>query len=114
MHQYLGERKCGHRSCCALEENHDRIVADLADKLAEWEGMEPKTKTVDLGDDMGTVVVPVDRSEVVRPTYPDYYALRSREYPDLKEQLDAVFKGGDALEDMRLKITEIKSRYPKP
>jgi hypothetical protein len=57
--------------------------------------------------------VDIDKSEVVRPDNPDYYALRRAEYPSLADQLDAMWKGGEAATAMTAKIAEVKSKYPK-
>lgn len=43
----------------------------------------------------------------------NYVELRRNEYPDVREQLDALWKGGPALEEMRQRILEVKSKYPK-
>jgi hypothetical protein len=42
-----------------------------------------------------------------------YRDLRRAEYPPIEEQLDAIWKGGSALELMKLQITNIKQKYPK-
>jgi|688.fasta_scaffold03482_31 hypothetical protein len=42
-----------------------------------------------------------------------YNQARRREYPDIRDQLDAIWKGGDALEEMRRKVMEVKEKYPK-
>jgi hypothetical protein len=42
-----------------------------------------------------------------------YSESRALEYPPMKEQLDALWKGGDAQEAMRQKIIAIKDKYPK-
>ena len=43
-----------------------------------------------------------------------YAQARYREYPSIRDQLDAIWKGGDAMEAMRQNILEIKNKYPKP
>lgn len=43
----------------------------------------------------------------------DYSELRREEYPPIAEQLDALWKGGDALEEMRQRVLEVKRKYPK-
>jgi hypothetical protein len=58
--------------------------------------------------------VDIDKSEVVRPDNPDYYAKRRAEYPSLADQLDAMWKGGEAAAEMTAKIAEVKAKYPKP
>jgi hypothetical protein len=44
----------------------------------------------------------------------DYAELRRNDYPDIKDQLDALWKGGEALEAMRQKVLDVKVKYPKP
>jgi DNA-binding transcriptional regulator GbsR (MarR family) len=44
----------------------------------------------------------------------EYQRQRAPEYPDIKDQLDAIWKGGDAYEEMLAKIMEVKAKYPKP
>ena len=39
---------------------------------------------------------------------------RRRAYPTLEDQLDAIWKGGQAMEDMRAKIQAVKDKFPKP
>lgn len=43
----------------------------------------------------------------------DYRDLRKADYPPIAEQLDALWKGGDALEEMRVRVLEVKQRFPK-
>lgn len=48
------------------------------------------------------------------PNYiPTYDVLRSYEYPSIGDQLDAIWKGGNYLEEMRDKVLAIKAKYPK-
>lgn len=42
-----------------------------------------------------------------------YAERRKAEYPPIEEQLDALWKGGDALEEMRQRVLGVKKRYPK-
>ena len=44
---------------------------------------------------------------------PDYATRRAAEYPPLVEQLDALWKGGSSLEEMREHILGVKAKYPK-
>ena len=89
------------------------IKADIDAKEAAWVAS-PKTREVTDHFTNETQTVEIDKSEVVRPDNPDYYARRRAEYPALGEQLDALWKGGDAAAAMAAKILEIKSKYPKP
>ena len=44
----------------------------------------------------------------------DYEALRYDEYPPLRDQLDALWKGGEAATHMASLVQAIKDKYPKP
>lgn len=43
----------------------------------------------------------------------EYQRLRSQEYPQVTDQLDALFKAGLFPEDMAAKIQAVKDKYPK-
>jgi len=43
----------------------------------------------------------------------DWFSLREDAYPPLKDQLDAMWKGGEAAQDMAALVQSIKDRYPK-
>jgi hypothetical protein len=43
-----------------------------------------------------------------------YQRRRKAEYPSIGDQLDALWKGGTALEEMAGKIQQVKEKYPKP
>lgn len=89
------------------------IYADIDAKEAAWAAA-PKTREITDPMTNETRTVDIDKSEVVRPDNPDYYALRRAEYPALGEQLDALWKGNDAAAAMAARILEVKSKYPKP
>jgi len=42
-----------------------------------------------------------------------YMAKRSAEYPAIGDQLDALWKGGDAAAEMLAKVQAVKAKYPK-
>jgi len=44
----------------------------------------------------------------------DYAELRRKEYPAIGDQLDALWKGGVALEEMAQKVAAVKAKFPKP
>ncbi len=89
------------------------IYADIDAKEAAWAALTPKTR--EIPDPMGgePQTVDIDKSEVVRPDNPDYYALRRAEYPSLADQLDAMWKGGEAATAMTAQIAAVKAKYPK-
>lgn len=90
------------------------VIAEIDYKEAEWAALEPKTREIQDPMTGETTTVDIDKSEVVRPEIPDYYAKRRAEYPPVGDQLDAQWKGGDDAAAMLLKIQAVKDKYPKP
>ena len=90
-----------------------RIKAEIDAKEAIW-AASPKTREV--ADSMAgdTKTVAIDKSEIVRPDVPDYYAKRRAEYPAIGDQMDAMWKGGQDSAGMVAKIQAVKTKYPKP
>jgi hypothetical protein len=43
-----------------------------------------------------------------------YKSERSAEYPPIGDQLDALWKGGEAAAEMLAKVQAVKAKYPKP
>jgi uncharacterized small protein (DUF1192 family) len=43
-----------------------------------------------------------------------YARSRAAEYPAIGDQLDALWKGGAAAEEMLAAVMAVKSKYPKP
>jgi hypothetical protein len=43
-----------------------------------------------------------------------YIEKRKREYPPIGDQLDALWKGGEAAAEMLSKVQAVKAKYPKP
>ena len=59
---------------------------------------------------------PVSYNEAVVQAYIDahaYIAKRQSEYPTISDQLDALWKGGDAQTEMLAKVMAVKAKYPK-
>ena len=44
----------------------------------------------------------------------EYQRKRAAEYPPIGDQLDALWKGGDAAAEMLAKVQAVKTKYPKP
>lgn len=42
-----------------------------------------------------------------------YIAKRQAEYPPIGDQLDALWKGGEAAAEMLAKVQAVKNKYPK-
>ena len=42
-----------------------------------------------------------------------YQRDRAAEYPDIGDQLDALWKGGDAAQTMLAQVQAVKNKYPK-
>ena len=53
-------------------------------------------------------------SWVEQETPTSYQKKRREAYPSIGDQLDALWKGGSALEQMEANIMAIKALYPKP
>jgi hypothetical protein len=43
----------------------------------------------------------------------EYQRQRATEYPPIGDQLDALWKGGEAAAEMLAKVQAVKSKYPK-
>jgi hypothetical protein len=59
---------------------------------------------------------PVIYDETAVQAYVDahsYIAKRQSEYPSIGDQLDALWKGGDAQTEMLAKVMAVKAKYPK-
>jgi len=58
--------------------------------------------------------VEIDLAQVNAWVDPDAYKFaRVREYPSIGDQLDALWKGGDAAAEMLAKVQAVKVKYPK-
>ena len=88
-----------------------RIKAEIDAQEALW-AASPKMREIEGIN--GTETIAIDKSEIVRADNPDYYASRRAEYPALADQLDAMWKGADAMTAMAAKIAAVKAKYPKP
>ena len=59
---------------------------------------------------------PVVYNEATVQAYIDahtYITKRQSEYPPIGDQLDALWKGGDAAAEMLTKVQAVKTKYPK-
>lgn len=91
-----------------------RLKAEIDAKEAEWAALTPKTRETTDPMTGETTTVDIEKSEIVRPDVPDYYAKRRTEYPSLGDQLDAFWKGGVEEANMFDRIQAVKAKYPKP
>lgn len=71
-----------------------------------------------VGNPMPAGAVEVDETPVVTDKgrmvlASDWHSLREDAYPPLKDQLDAMWKGGEAAQEMAALVQSIKDRYPK-
>ena len=78
----------------------------------------PTVVTIDDGagafDAQGNQVT-IDMTLVNAWVDPDTYKYnRVKEYPSIGDQLDALWKGGDAAAEMLAKVQAVKTKYPKP
>jgi hypothetical protein len=59
---------------------------------------------------------PIQYDEATVQAYMDAHAYiekRVAEYPPIGDQLDALWKGGDAAAEMLAKVQAVKTKYPK-
>ena len=96
-----------------MAQSEAAIKAQIDAKEAAWAALTPKTREVTDPITGETKTVPIEKSEIVRPDIPDYYAKRRAEYPTIGDQLDALWKGGEAQANMFDAIVAIKNKYPK-
>jgi hypothetical protein len=52
--------------------------------------------------------------KVVGNPAPVYWQGRIEDYPGIADQLDAIWKGGEAMENMRKTVMAVKAKWPKP
>ena len=97
-----------------IENSEATVKAQIDAKEAEWEALDPRTREIEDPLTGETTTVDIEKSEIVKPDIPDYYAKRRAEYPPLGDQLDALWKGGEAEVEMFAKIQAVKDKYPKP
>ena len=64
----------------------------------------------------GSVPITDTEAEALRPVAPapTYQELRAAAYPPITDQLDAMWKGGDAQAAMLETILAVKAEFPKP
>lgn len=98
-----------------IQQISPNIIEDINTKEQLWSDLDPKTRTIIDPTTGQSTEIEILKSEIVKPNIPDYYALRRQEYPSLGDQLDAIWKGIDSQSylDMKSRIAEIKSKYPK-
>jgi hypothetical protein len=63
----------------------------------------------------GSVPISDAEAEALRPKPAEltYAQKRAAEYPAIGDQLDALWKGGDAAAEMLAKVQAVKAKYPK-
>jgi hypothetical protein len=78
--------------------------------------LNPTVVTIRGDDAFDAAGNPVVYDEAVVQAYIDanaYIAKRVAEYPPIGDQLDALWKGGDAAAEMLAKVQAVKAKYPK-
>ena len=72
-----------------------------------------KTVGTDAFDKDGNQIT-IDLTQVNAWVDPEaYIAKRVAEYPSIGDQLDALWKGGDAQTEMLAKVMAVKAKHPK-
>lgn len=76
-----------------------------------WDGVDPTTREeYDASIVWHSVNEKITWDEVYAELYKE---MRRLEYPLIGDQLDALWKGGDAASEMLQLINEVKNKYPK-
>jgi hypothetical protein len=98
-----------------LQSVEQSIYADIDRKEAQWSSLTPKTRSVFDLDTNQEIVVDIQKEEIVKPDYPDYYAKRRAEYPSLADQIGALINqnSSPSFTEIQAKIAAVKSKYPK-
>jgi hypothetical protein len=76
----------------------------------------PQIKVIRGDDAFDSAGNPVAYDEATVQAYIDAHAYiekRRGEYPPIGDQLDALWKGGDAAAEMLAKVQAVKTKYPK-
>ena len=76
----------------------------------------PDAKVIRGDDAFDAAGNPVQYDEAAVQAYIDanaYKAKRVAEYPPIGDQLDALWKGGEAAAEMLAKVQAVKAKYPK-
>lgn len=79
-------------------------------------GAYPSVATIIGNDAFDADGNPVQYDEAAVQAYIDahsYIGKRQSEYPTIGDQLDALWKGGDAQTEMLAKVMAVKAKYPK-
>jgi hypothetical protein len=85
--------------------NHESIYA-----------LHPTVVTVrgDIAYDAQDNIVEYDKAAVeAHAASKEYITKRAAEYPSIGDQLDALWKGGDAATEMLALVQAVKNKYPK-
>ena len=87
------------------------VIGDTYDGLQwlekpVWEGGQKKPTKEEVEAEVARLQAEYDAKEYQRQRVP--------EYPSIGDQLDAIWKGGDAYDAMLAKVMAIKDKYPKP
>ncbi len=85
--------------------NKKWILAGNDYESLDWHDELPKPTKAELDSQWSAVQAYVDAHA--------YIAKRAAEYPSIGDQLDALWKGGDAAAEMLAKVQAVKAKYPK-
>lgn len=82
------------------------LRGDFTYACLEWQDESaPKPSEAEVTAAMAAVDAEYERNE--------YQRLRAPEYPPIGDQLDALWKGGDAAAEMLARVQAVKAKYPK-
>jgi len=88
----------------------------MINKFSSIYALYPTVVTVrgDIAYDKDENIVEYDKAAVeAHASSKEYITKRAAEYPSIGDQLDALWKGGDAAAEMLAKVQAVKNKYPK-
>jgi hypothetical protein len=78
---------------------------------ATSEGNIPFTAEEEAEWDAREATIEIKQAELTKT---QYQRDRAKEYPPIGDQLDALWKGGEASTTMLAQVQAVKAKYPKP
>ena len=93
----------------AIRNTHPTVVKVVYNDPIEAYDASEKPVTIDMA--LVTAEIAVLEAAAAKVAYRE---LRAKAYPPVGDQLDALWKGGQGMAEMKADIDKVKSDYPKP
>lgn len=93
----------------AIRNTHPTVAKIVYNDPIEAYGADEKPVTLDMG-----LVAPEIAALEAAEYKVSYRGLRAVAYPPIGDQLDALWKGGQEMAEIKAAIDKVKADYPKP